>query len=59
VPVMASAAGTALPASIIDVYGAWPVGFLALAGIAIAVAGALAPAGWAAAARTDVALRAE
>ena len=32
---------------------------LALAGLAIAVAGALGPAGWAARARTDTALRAE
>jgi putative ABC transport system permease protein len=32
---------------------------LALAGLVIAVAGALAPAGWAARARTALALRAE
>ena len=59
VPVMASAAGTALPASILDVYGGWQLGGLALAGIAIAVAGSLAPAVWAASARTETALRAE
>ena len=59
VPVMASAAGTALPARIIDVYGGWQIAGLALAGIVIAVAGALAPAGWAAGARTASALRAE
>jgi putative ABC transport system permease protein len=59
VPVMARAAGTALPASILDVYGTALVAALALTGAVIAVAGALAPAGWAAAARTDSALRAE
>jgi putative ABC transport system permease protein len=59
VPVMAGDAGTALPASILDVYGGWQVAALALAGAAIAIAGALAPAGWAAGARTASALRAE
>jgi putative ABC transport system permease protein len=59
VPVMASAAGTDLPASILDVYGGWQIAGLALAGMVIAVAGALAPAGWAAGARTASALRAE
>jgi putative ABC transport system permease protein len=59
VPVMARAAGTALPASILDVYGPGLLIALALAGTVIAVAGALPPAGWAAAARTDSALRAE
>jgi putative ABC transport system permease protein len=59
VPVMASQAGSALPASIVDVYGGWQIAGLALAGVAIAIAGALAPAGWAAGARTASALRAE
>jgi putative ABC transport system permease protein len=59
VPVMASAAGTALPASIVDVYGGWEIAMLALAGMVIAIAGALAPAGWAAGTRTASALRAE
>jgi putative ABC transport system permease protein len=59
VPVMASQAGTALPASIVNVYGGWQIAGLALAGMAIAIAGALAPAGWAAGARTASALRAE
>lgn len=59
VPVMAGEAGTALPASILDVYGGWQIAGLALAGMAIAMAGALAPAGWAAGARTASALRAE
>jgi putative ABC transport system permease protein len=59
VPVMASAAGTALPATILDVYGPALLVALALAGTAIAVAGAMAPASWAATARTEQALRAE
>jgi putative ABC transport system permease protein len=59
VPVMAGDAGTALPASILDVYGGWQIAALALAGTAIAIAGALAPAGWAAGSRTASALRAE
>jgi putative ABC transport system permease protein len=59
VPVMASQAGTALPASIVNVYGGWQIAGLALAGVVIAVAGALAPAGWAAGARVASALRAE
>jgi putative ABC transport system permease protein len=59
VPVMASAAGTALPATILDVYGAGLIVALALAGTVIAIAGAMAPASWAAAARTATALRAE
>jgi putative ABC transport system permease protein len=59
VPVMAGDAGTALPASILDVYGGWQITGLVLAGMVIATAGALAPAGWAARARTASALRAE
>jgi putative ABC transport system permease protein len=59
VPAMASAAGTALPASIVNVYSGSQIAGLALAGMVIAVAGALAPAGWAAGARTASALRAE
>ena len=59
VPVMAGDAGTALPASVLDVYGGWQVAALALAGMVIAMAGALAPAGWAAGAGTGTALRAE
>jgi putative ABC transport system permease protein len=58
-PVMAAAANTGLPASFLRVYGGWQVAVLALAGLAIAVAGALLPASWAAATRTAVALRAE
>jgi putative ABC transport system permease protein len=58
-PAMAAAANVGLPASFLHVYGVWQVAGLALAGLAIAVAGALLPAGWAAATRTATALRAE
>ncbi len=58
-PVMGHAAQTALPASVLDVYRGWEIVLLALAGLVIAVAGALAPAGWAARTRTATALRAE
>ncbi len=58
-PVMAAAAGTGLPASFLHVYGGWQIAVLGLAGLVIAVAGALLPAGWAAATRTATALRAE
>jgi putative ABC transport system permease protein len=59
VPVMGSAAGTAIPPVILNVYDSGNIAVLALAGAVIAVAGALAPAGWAAGARTAVALRTE
>jgi len=58
-PVMGHAAQTAVPASVLDVYRPWELVLLALAGLVIAVAGALAPAGWAARTRTASALRAE
>ena len=58
-PVMGHAAQTAVPASVLNVYRPWELVLLALAGLAIAVAGALAPAGWAARTRTAFALRAE
>jgi putative ABC transport system permease protein len=58
-PVMAAAANTGIPASFLAVYGGWQVAVLALAGLMIAVAGALLPATWAAATRTATALRAE
>ena len=57
-PVMGHAAQTAVPASVLNVYRPWELVLLALAGLAIAVAGALAPAGWAARTRTAFALRA-
>jgi putative ABC transport system permease protein len=58
-PVMGHAAQTALPSAVLDVYHAPELAVLALSGLVIAVAGALAPAGWAARARTAVALRTE
>jgi putative ABC transport system permease protein len=59
VPVMAHAANSGYPASLISVYAPWQLILLALAGLVIAVAGALGPAGWAAGTRTAFALRAE
>ena len=53
-PVLAAA-----PASIVHVYTPAGLTLLALAGLAIAIAGALGPAIWAAASRTTTALRAE
>ena len=58
-PVMAHAAFTNLPASYIAVYSGPELALLALAGLVIAVAGALLPAGWAARAAVATALRAE
>jgi putative ABC transport system permease protein len=59
VPVMASAANSGIPPSLLSVYQAWEFLLLALAGLLIAVAGALGPASWAARTRTAFALRAE
>jgi putative ABC transport system permease protein len=56
---MASAGSTGVPASYIGVFGPAELLLLALAGLAVAVAGALLPASWAARARTSSALRAE
>jgi putative ABC transport system permease protein len=58
-PIMAHAAATNVPASYVNVYSAPELLLLALAGLVIAVAGALLPASWAASARTAAALRAE
>jgi putative ABC transport system permease protein len=58
-PVMGNAAQTALPASVINVYQAPQLILLALSGLVIAVAGALAPASWAARTAAASALRAE
>ena len=58
-PVMGNAAQTAVPAAFLNVYHPAELVLLALAGLAIAVAGALPPAGWAAKTRTASALRAE
>jgi putative ABC transport system permease protein len=59
IPAMAGAAGLGVPASLQNVYGAPELAALALAGLLIALAGALLPAGWAARSRTASALRAE
>jgi putative ABC transport system permease protein len=56
---MASAGGTGIPASYVNVFSPAELLLLALAGLVIGVAGALLPAGWAARARTASALRAE
>ena len=58
-PAMANAANTGLPAVILHAYSGWELGALALAGLAIAVVGALLPASWAAGTRTATALHAE
>jgi putative ABC transport system permease protein len=58
-PVMAHAGATNIPASYIAVYTGPELALLALAGLVIAVAGALLPAGWAARAGAATALRAE
>ena len=59
VPVMAHAANSGYPSSLVSVYASWQLVLLGLAGLAIALVGALGPAGWAAGARTAFALRAE
>jgi putative ABC transport system permease protein len=58
-PTMAHAANSDLPASVLSVYSAPEMAVLALAGLVIAIAGALAPASWAANSRTATALRTE
>ncbi len=58
-PAMAAAANVGLPASYLNVYGAAEIIALALAGLVIAVLGALLPAGWAAKTGTASALRTE
>ncbi|MEU0948020.1 FtsX-like permease family protein [Streptomyces canus] len=58
-PVMGHAAGTDLPRSVLDVYDPPQLLLLGLAGLVIALLGALLPAGWAARARTATALRTE
>jgi len=56
---MAFFTGNGVPASFLNVYGGWEITGLAFAGLAIAVAGALFPAGWAAGTSAVSALRAE
>ncbi len=58
-PAMANAADVGVPPSFLNVYGNGEIAVLALAGLAIAIAGALLPAGWAAGTKTATALRAE
>jgi putative ABC transport system permease protein len=58
-PVMGNAAQTGLPTSVLNVYHPPQLILLALSGLAIAVAGALAPASWAARTGTAFALRTE
>jgi putative ABC transport system permease protein len=59
IPAMVGAVGLDVPANLQNVYGAGELAALALAGLAIALAGALLPAGWAARSRTAAALRTE
>ncbi|MFB7475271.1 ABC transporter permease [Kitasatospora sp. NPDC056184] len=56
---MVSAIGRNLPSSVTHVYTAWTLLPLLAGGIAIALLGALLPAGWAARSRTATALRTE
>jgi putative ABC transport system permease protein len=58
-PAMASAADLGTPARFIDVYSVAAIVVLGLAGLVIAVTGALPPASWAAGTRTAAALRTE
>jgi putative ABC transport system permease protein len=58
-PVMFAVVDTGLPASFLNVYGGWEIAVLALAGLVIAVAGAMLPASWAAKIPAASALRAE
>jgi putative ABC transport system permease protein len=58
-PVMFAAVDTGLPASFLNVYSGWEVTGLTLAGLVIAGAGALLPAGWAARTPAASALRSE
>lgn len=58
-PLMGHAAGTRLTPRIESVYQVLELVLLGLAGVAIAVLGAMLPAGWAARARTAGALRTE
>ncbi|WP_143672201.1 ABC transporter permease [Streptomyces sp. OK228] len=59
VPVMAHAASSGYPQTLLTVYSPWELILLGLAGLLIAIVGALGPAGWAAKAGTANALRAE
>jgi putative ABC transport system permease protein len=56
---MASSVGFRLPAAVLDAYSSYDLLLFGLAGLVIAVVGALLPAGWAAKTRVAVALRTE
>jgi len=56
---MGHAVQTDLPPAVLNVYHAPELAVLALSGLVIAVAGALAPASWAARSRTAFTLRTE
>jgi len=58
-PVMGHAIGLNLPAQAVNVYRLTELGALVVGGLAIAVLGALLPAGWAAHTRSATALRTE
>jgi putative ABC transport system permease protein len=58
-PAMGYAGGTRIPNADVAVYRPIVLASLALGGVAIAIAGALPPAGWAARTRTAIALRTE
>jgi len=58
-PIMGNGAQTAFPPGVYNVYSPAELVLLALTGLVIAVASALAPAGWAAGIRTASALRTE
>jgi putative ABC transport system permease protein len=58
-PVMGNAAGTGIPDSVLAVYGPLQLVGLGAAGVALAVLGALVPAGWAGQTHPATALRAE
>ena len=57
-PTMAHAANSGVPPSLLTVFAPWEIALLALSGLAIAVVGALGPAGWVRASKA-FALRAE
>ena len=59
IPLVASAAGTNIPRSITEVYGPPELLAFGASGLALAVLGALIPAGWASRTRVGNALRAE
>jgi putative ABC transport system permease protein len=59
IPAMVHAANSGYPSNLMSVYSLPELVFLALAGLAIAIAGALAPASWAAHSRTATTLRTE